>query len=109
MQFRGLDQSLQLIAEPRGDPLHEKELFKDADVFSRRLVVHPDLSADLSEVGKLPGLVGKYLEQARQLIQLLYFRDIPHIPLYDRLHIVASPSLTSPKVFSSQHLRVAAY
>jgi hypothetical protein len=38
-----------------GRPLHEKELFKDAGVFSRRLVVHPDLSADLSEVGKLPG------------------------------------------------------
>jgi hypothetical protein len=62
MEFGGLNQSLQFIAEPRGDPLHEKELLKDAGIFSRCLVVHPDLSADLGEVGKLPGLVGERLQ-----------------------------------------------
>ena len=62
MEFGGLNQSLQFVAEPRGDPLHEKELFEDADIFSRCLVVHPDLAADLSEVGKLPRLVGKRLQ-----------------------------------------------
>jgi len=45
--------------------MHQKELLENADIFSRYLVVNPDLSADLSEVGKLSRLVGKRLEQPR--------------------------------------------
>ena len=62
MQFWGLYQSLQLITEPRGDAMHEKQLLKNANVLSRCLIIDSNLAADLSEVRELPRLMSKRLE-----------------------------------------------
>src|SRR5260370_41150430 len=88
--------------------MHEKQLFENAGIFSRGFVVDPELAADLSKVGKLPGVVSEYLEQSWQLIELLNLRNVADIPLNDRLHVIACPGLAPPGSFAPQHLRIAA-
>jgi hypothetical protein len=83
-------------------------LLQNAHVPSGRFVVNSDLSAKLGEIGRLPGMVRKNLEQSWQLVGLLDLSYVSHVTLHDGLYVIACPGLATPGILPSQHLGIAA-
>src|SRR6266702_2692584 len=108
MQLWGLHQALELISKPRLNSTDKKQLLQNAGIFSGCLVVKTNLTAYLSEVGELSGMMGKCQEQPRHLIQFFHVCYIAHIPLHNGPDVVVSPYPAPLRPFAPQHLRISA-